>query len=185
MVRYTYFRQAMRSQDTLNIDLRALDEGQTRLEAVLGDDFFEAVGGSEVSRGCVQAEVEIARHADLFDIRLSISGTVLVPCDLCLDDMEQPVEGTLRLAAQLGVPATEAGADDNETISVDEADGTLDLSWHAYETIALAIPSRHVHADGQCNPQMAAALAAHTPGQSSTEGSVDPRWSALEKLRKQ
>lgn len=173
----------MCSLENLLIDLRELSEGVTVREYDLGDAYFAAVDGPEVSRGDVHVRIDIRRTDDLFELGFTIAGTVQVPCDICLDDMTQPVETTSRLVAKLGTAPSE---EDDEVITVDESDGTLDVSWPIYEMVALAIPTRHVHADGQCNPDMLRALAAHAAGRvEDDEAPADPRWSALEKLRKQ
>jgi uncharacterized metal-binding protein YceD (DUF177 family) len=60
------------------------------------------------------------------------------------------------------------------------------MSWLIYEFIVLAIPIKHVHAPGKCNPAMSQVLEELSADRSSDEVSnqpIDPRWSALEKLK--
>ena len=109
-------------------------------------------------------------------------GTVRIPCNLCLDDMDQPIDGEQRLTVKLGLQDGE----DDDVVMVDENEGMLDLSWLIYETIALAIPIRHVHAPGKCNTAMLKALEEHSSDRSSDEESteeVDPRWEKLKNLK--
>ena len=42
------------------------------------------------------------------------------------------------------------------------ADGTLDLSHRVFETLALNVPSVHVHEEGECNPAMTKWLESHS-----------------------
>lgn len=172
----------MSSFEPLKIDLISLKQGETVLSFDLGDDYFAAVDGSETKRGTVKATVVIRRTGDIFELDIHTDGKVIVPCDICLDDMEQPIATDNRLTARLGNEDTE----EDDLITVDKSEGLLDLSWHIYEFIALGIPIKHVHEEGQCDPAMLKALEEHTAGAHHGEGeskAVDSRWSELEKLK--
>lgn len=173
----------MCSLGQLEIDLRDLAEGETSLNIALGDKFFEALEDAEIKRGDVAVNLTIRRSGAYFDVRMHIDGRVFVPCDICLDDMQQPIEAECQLAARLG--DTEGASE--ETICIDEADGVLDLSWSAYESIALAVPTRHVHEEGQCNPDMERLLQQYSASAQNADhkddSAIDPRWSELEKLK--
>jgi uncharacterized metal-binding protein YceD (DUF177 family) len=96
--------------------------------------------------------------------------------------MEQPVETDNRLIVKLGSEASE----EDDMIVVDENEGILDMSWIIYEFIVLAIPIRHVHAPGKCNPAMTQALEELSADRSSDEESsqaIDPRWEKLKNLK--
>ena len=73
----------------------------------------------------------------------------------------------------------------DEQMTVSEKDGILDLSWFIYETAALAIPIKHVHAPGKCNSEMMNVIKEHSVTERDGEDSeeqIDPRWSGLLKL---
>ena len=171
----------MYSLETLKIDLKALKEGQNSFSYALSDDYFEAVAGREVSRGDVRVALEIRRSADIFTLDFHVDGTVVIPCDKCLDDMQQEIVADSRFTARFG---DEESADD-ELLVVSEDDGVLDISWLIYEQIVLAIPIKHVHAPGKCNVAMTKKLQELSAARSSDgeENAVDPRWSALLKLK--
>ena len=171
----------MCSLESLKIDLKGLKEGTTVLNYSLTDDYFEAVEGQEVDRGDVAVAVEISRSMDVFTIGFHIEGTVVIPCDLCLDDMRQGVSADSRFTARFG---DDESADD-ELLIVSEDEGVLDLSWLIYEQIVLAIPIKHVHAPGKCNAAMTEKLSELSAARSSdgTTDAIDPRWQALGKLK--
>ena len=54
-------------------------------------------------------------------------------------------------------------ADEGETIIVAENDGMIDVSQFIYEFIALSLPMKLVHEEGQCDEAMMAALEKLTP----------------------
>ena len=88
-----------------------------------------------------------------------LEGTVILPCDRCLDHMKQPIETNNRLTVKLGKEYTE---ESDEVLVVSEDEGGVNLAWFLYEFVALAVPMKHVHAPGECNRTMAAKLRKHT-----------------------
>ena len=168
--------------ETFQINLKTLGQGVTRMEFDVNDDFFRAIDAPEVQRGELKVELEVDRRVDLFELNFHVKGSVSIPCDLCLDEMQQSVDTDHRLIVRFG----EANSESEEMVIVEEESGVLDLSWFVYETIALAIPIRHVHESGQCNPEMIDSLkahVAHTDGNGPTEQAVDPRWMKLKQIK--
>ncbi|MBQ7421202.1 MAG: DUF177 domain-containing protein [Prevotella sp.] len=172
----------MCSLEPLKIDLKGADEGLTKREFDLDNAFFEAIDAQEVRQGRVHVALNIQRSGSVFNLVFRSTGTVTVPCDLCLDEMEQPVEAETSLTAKLGTEYSE----EDDVITVDENEGILDVAWLIYESIALAIPIKHVHAPGKCNAAMTQRLEELSAARSSDgdeETAVDPRWSALKNLK--
>ena len=169
--------------ETLKIDLKGLKEGVNHLEFDLDDTYFKAVDAPEVSRGNVHVSLDIVRNGnDFFTLDFHEVGTVMISCDRCLDLMEQPIETTQRLEVNFGTENSEEG----DLVTVAEDEGILDVTWYLYEFIALAIPIKHVHAPGKCNPAMVRALEEYSAARSGEEDEqpMDPRWEALLKLKK-
>ena len=172
----------MCSLECLKVDLKGLKEDETSLDFSLDDSFFEALDSAEVRKGSLHVSVSIRKASGFFELLIHETGTVIIPCDRCLDDMEQPVETDSRLIVRLGSEDSE----DGDTIVVAEDEGILDLTWIIYESVALAIPIRHVHAPGKCNTAMANVLEELSADRSSDEESdqsIDPRWEKLLKLK--
>ena len=173
----------MNSLESLKIDLKSLDTEPMEFTCRLDDDFFKAAESDEVKGGDVLLSVSAHKSVSgMYELDFHAEGTVVVPCDLCLDDMDQPVETDNRLLAKLG----EEYSEDDEIVVVDKDDAILDASWFVYESIALSIPIKHEHAPGKCDPAMIKALEEHSATRSSDEekeAAVDPRWSELEKLK--
>ena len=117
-----------------------------------------------------------------FELHFLTKGFVTVSCDRCLDDMEHPIEADNVLTVKLG----DAYSDDDDTVTIDENEGILDLSWFIYEFIMLAIPIKHVHAPGKCNSAMTQKLeelsGAVRSGEEEAEA-IDPRWEKLKNLK--
>lgn len=171
----------MNSLEFLKIDLKGLMEEETSLEFSLDDDFFAALEGAEVKKGSLHVSVSIRKAAGFYEFLFHTDGQIIIPCDRCLDDMEQPVETDNRLIVKLGSSYSE----EDEIIVVPEDEGILDMSWFIYEFVVLVIPIRHVHAPGKCNPAMTKTLEELSVDRSSDEESTqsaDPRWDKLKNL---
>lgn len=168
--------------DIFKIDLKGLPDGISTRSFDLGDDYFAAVEATELSKGKVHVDVEISRTGKLFTLRFHTTGTVVVSCDRCLGDMDLEITADDRIDAKLG----ESNSEDDDFMTVDEDEGILDVAWIIYEFIALAIPVRHVHEPGKCDPAMIRVLEQHSSIRSGVEGDghTDPRWAALSKLKK-
>ncbi len=88
--------------ETLKIDLKGLKEGVNHLTFDLDDTYFKAIDAPEVSQGRVHVSLDIVRTGnDFFTLDFHETGMVLVPCDICLELMEQPIETTQRLCCMV------------------------------------------------------------------------------------
>ena len=166
---------------SFKIGLHGLNEGVNNLSFKLDNGYFEAIEADDIREGLLEVTMQIDRKGSLFEVTYNVEGTVVVPCDICLDDMEQPVAGDNRLVVKFGKEYSE----DDDLVTIDEDEGVLDVSWFIYETIVLNIPIKHVHAPGKCNRDMMEALEAHSATRSDVEieDSIDPRWSELLKIK--
>ena len=96
--------------------------------------------------------------------------------------MRQPIGADLNATVKLG---TEDSYDD-DVITVDETQSVLDTAWLIYESIALAVPIRHVHQPGDCNVAMSEKLQQLSAARSSdadAQDNIDPRWAKLKNLK--
>ena len=162
--------------------MKALPQGVTTLEYKLDDEYFKTIEALDVQRGELSSCLSVNRTDDFFELNFHTEGVVHIPCDICLDDMDQSIETNNRLVVKFG----EDYSEDDGLVTVPENEGMLDVSWFIYEFIALDIPIKHVHAPGKCNPAMIELLEEHSAARSGEEEeeSVDPRWEVLLKLKK-
>ena len=168
--------------EQFDIDLKALTQDVTPLEWGLDDQFFNALEGAQVQGGTLHVSGSIRKTVGFFELLLHTNGTVRVPCDRCLDLMDQPIEADLRLVVKLGSEYQE----DDDIITVDESDPTLNTAWFIYESVILAVPIQHVHQPGDCNDAMMRVLSEHSAARSSdadAEDAIDPRWEKLRNLK--
>ena len=172
----------MCSLESYKIDLKGLTESEETREYNLQDDYLKALDGSQLEHGNLHVSVSIRKMSGFFELLFHTEGYVTVSCDRCLDDMEQPIEADNRLLVKLG----DTYSEDDDTVTIDENEGVLDVSWFIYEFVMLAIPIKHVHAPGKCNSAMTQKLEELSGAARSSEeedGTTDPRWEKLRNLK--
>ena len=148
----------MCSIEQFRIDLKALSQGVSTYQYRLNDEYFKAIDAPDVERGELSCCLSVDRTEDFFELNFHTEGVIHIPCDICLDDMDQSIETDNRLVVKFG----EDYSEDDDLVTVAENEGILDVSWFIYEFIALNIPIKHVHAPGKCNPAMIEMLKEHS-----------------------
>lgn len=154
----------------------------------LDNNFFADIDGEEFQKGSVTATVRVKKNRDVFDFTFSMAGTVVVPCDRCLDDIEIEIASENSLKVRLG----DNYADEGDTVIVPESDGDINIAWYLYEFIALALPMKRVHVPGKCNHEMTGKLKKHgykdenindVDDDDNDNGYIDPRWDSLKNIQ--
>ena len=154
--------------------------------------FFAELDAPEVQKGKVDVTLKVRKTSGVYQLDFHTEGHVVVICDHCLDEMEQPIETDDRLRVKLGAEYSE----DDDMVVVPEEDGYINVAWFIYEFIALSIPMKHVHAPGKCNKEMVDKLSKHLRTVKDEEDDdfedmeeaeeeprgIDPRWNELKKI---
>lgn len=174
-----------------------LSEEQSQINSYayeIGDEFFESLEDAEIKRGKLSVKLNCKKEPSSFVLDFSIDGVVIIPCDRCLEDMEQPISTEGELIVRFG---EERPVDNDNTVFIPESETGIDVQWNIYELIALAVPMRHVHPEGQCNQEMASRFASMMVGENDEDGEGedegnngddgdkpnDPRWDILKNLK--
>ena len=157
----------------------------------LDNQFFLDLDAPEVQKGRVDVTLKVRKTSGIYQLDFHTEGMVVVVCDRCLDEMEQPIESDDRLRVKLGLEFSE----EDDMVVVPEEDGYINVAWFIYEFIALSIPMKHVHAPGKCNKDMVGKLSKHLRVLSDDEDegldfkesadqpqAIDPRWNELKKI---
>jgi uncharacterized metal-binding protein YceD (DUF177 family) len=185
--------------DLYKIDLKGMRTDVEEYEYLLDNQYFVNIGGEEIQKGKVKAQIKVVKQAGVFTLSFNFGGMVIIPCDRCLDDMEYPIETTARLIVKFGKDYSE---ESDEIVVIPEAEGVLNVAWFLYEFVALTIPIKHIHALGKCNKQMTSKLKKHSAksddddslemeggddiiltDEDPIEESMDSRWDVLKDLK--
>lgn len=179
-----------------NIPLKGLSTESQKFEFELDETYFKKIDSPEVQRGNVKAVVTVKKKANLFDLAFDLNGEIQIPCDRCLDDMNQPIQYKDQLQVKFG----EEFSEDGDIVVVPEHEGAINIAWFLYEFIVLNIPIKHVHAPGECNKTMVGKLKKHITRQKTDDDDAvdldfdddediitdevptDPRWDGLQNI---
>ncbi|NDP19735.1 MAG: DUF177 domain-containing protein [Paludibacter sp.] len=177
-----------------NIVLKDLIDEVRVFEYDLEDAYFKKIDSPEVQKGNVKAKVSVQKKVSTYVLHFQLEGTVIIPCDRCLDNMVQLIHYKEKLQVKFGDKFSE----EDEIVIVPETEGGINIAWFLYEFIVLNIPIKHVHAAGECNKTMVVKLKKHITRKkdddednsvlefedddsdfSNDEIQTDPRWEGL------
>ncbi len=165
------------------ISLRELPEGTHEYNFLLTDEFFKSIEATETQKGEVDVSVSLKKSEHSSEFKFSFKGFVYVPCDRCMEDMKVDIDTEDKLIVKFGEEYEDEG---DNLIVIPELPGDIDLSWHMYEFIALDIPIRHVHPEGECIGWVANELDKYLveegPTGDDANKEIDPRWAGLKEL---
>lgn len=180
------------------IPLKSLSSNKNTFEYVLDRKFFEDIDGDEVKKGNVKVELIVKKTSSAFEFNFNLKGVVQVPCNRCMDDMDQEIDSQNKLIVKLGKEYSE---ESDEIVVIPEDDGEINIAWFLYEFVALNIPIKHVHEPGSCNKTISSKLRKHRAVSSdddgedlddntadidesvdSTSDTIDPRWEGLKEI---
>ena len=188
------------------IDLKNLPGETATYSYVLDQRFFDAIDHEEVRKGNVEVELTVRRTVDAYEFNFHLVGTIQIPCDRCLDEMNQEIDTKDRLIVKFGEEYSE---ESDELVIIPEDEGAINIAWYLYEFIVLNIPMKHVHESGKCNKVMTSKYRKHQAVQVSDDDDdsddddlsvddlsddndssddlaqqdTDPRWDELKKLK--
>lgn len=161
------------------IAFTGLKDGRHVFQYALDDRFFAVARQEEIEGGRIDVEVTLDKTTQMLVASIHIDGTVIMHCDHCNGLMEQPVKGDQRQIFQL--EAGDAEEEDEELVYLDPQAHEINLTHYFFECIALHLPARRLHPEGQCDPEVDSALGARSV---EHEPTPDPRWAALNELKK-
>lgn len=160
------------------IAFNGLKDGAHAFDFVLGPSFFKATGEEDFLGGQASVHVVLEKSSHLLVTLIHVDGHVEMLCDHCNSPMQQAIKGDQRQVFKL---SAEDESDDDELVSIDPNAHEINLTHYIYECIILHLPGRHIHPAGQCDPDVERAL---NKVQVHAETGPDPRWAALNELKK-
>jgi uncharacterized metal-binding protein YceD (DUF177 family) len=162
--------------------------GTHQYEFEVKDEFFTAFDYSEIKHGDVRVVMDLNKSATMLVLTFDLSGTITVPCDRCLEDMNTQIDTSFRQIIKFS--DTETDEDDDELTYVPTGEYEIDVKPYIFNFIALSIPARNAHPEGECDPETLKKLNEYLiseekeSSKKEEEEDIDPRWSALKSFRK-
>ena len=137
------------------IPLSGLAAGQTEFSWVIGKEFFQSFGNTEVLDAQISVDVVAEKSGRYIGVDCEVEGKLTVECDRCLEALELPVETSILLTVKYGSGDSEEDHQEGEReiVFVPEDDAQLDMSQIVYDYVCLSLPMQRCHAEGDCNPE--------------------------------
>ena len=185
------------------LGLKSLPVGTHHYEFHLGKEFFVNMESGDVHDADLAVSLDVVHKNEAYDMTFHIAGSVTLICDRCLDSLVMPMDTTYHVTVEYG---DDYNDESDDVLIIPQGDNYLNTAYMIYDTVALAIPIKHVHPAGQCNRAMSAVLKKHRASIASdpedaeleeslmdgidqdgcdceTEASTDPRWDELKKIK--
>jgi len=165
------------------IPFRGLNNGKHQYNYDIDEKFFEFFSESEIAKGKLSVVVDLIKRSTGIESHFEINGTVTVPCDRCLDDMDCSIEFEGKLFFEFGQETEEVS---DELVMLAPDVNYLELDVYIYEYINLSLPIQKFHDDDEegnslCNAEMLAKLSSMTVN-NDDDKIDDPRWDKLRDL---
>ncbi len=180
------------------LQLKSLAPGTHEFEYVLDKQFFANMESADIHDADLKVKLTAVYRGDVYDLTFKITGNVVLLCDRCLDTMDFPIDASYHIMVKYG---DDYNDDSDELLEIPQSDAYINVAYMLYDTVALAIPIKHVHPMGKCNRQMSALLKKHRARatgedadlenelideiddiEESGSTATDPRWDALRNL---
>lgn len=140
------------------LPLKSMPVGTHSFEYQLGKPFFSNMENNDVRDADIKVALTVVHKNDFYDLSFAITGEIIVACDRCLDDLPLPVDTTYHIAVKYG---EEYSDDSDDFLEIPYSDNDINVAYMIHDTVALAIPIKHVHPQGKCNRAMSAILKKH------------------------
>ena len=166
------------------MNLKTMPFGTQEFTYHLDADFFNQIEKTEVRRADVNATLVVTRkEEDYFQLKMACHGTLVIPCDRCLDDMEHEVDTDYQVSVRQEGTVLDDSLD--ELLLVPTTWRELDVAPLLRDTVLLTIPLMHTHEDpGMCNAEMMGFLCHEEESDNKDAASdTDPRWDVLRQLK--
>lgn len=148
------------------------------------DSFFESFENSLVEKGELSVILQLEKTPTLINAIFYIKGEVELICDRSLESFMFPIDVSQKLLFKYAEDYEELT---DEIVTVPFDIQQLNVAQYIYEFIGIQIPIKKLHPKFQDNESDDDILVYKSEGEESSddkEPNVDPRWAALNKLKK-
>ncbi|HLV42497.1 MAG TPA: DUF177 domain-containing protein [Brumimicrobium sp.] len=172
----------MSSNNDFIIPFEGLKNGKHSFEFNITAAFFEELTYSIIQGGDIKVDFQLNKKDTMMIGDIEMSGTIQKPCDRCTDLMDIHVDISHQIIFKFG----EDESEDENLIVLPISAFSIDLSSTLYELLTVALPSRTVHKEDECNEEMLDLIDKYVDSseqeEDSDEDDIDPRWDVLKNL---
>ena len=165
--------------DDYKIAFVGLKEGEHNFSFKIDDKFFDFFENSLIDSCEILAELHLHKKPGMMECSFEHNGVVHSICDRCGQPMEFGVAHHNELIFKF---SDNLESNSDEIIYIPQNEFELDVAKYFYEFISLSLPSKKIHAEGECDEEIIELL-----DELNTKESMDsdPRWDVLKNLKKE
>lgn len=154
--------------------------GKHEFNYKVDSSLFEAQGMSDFDNVDCSVLVYLEKQERLMKLDFEIDGFVSTLCDRCGEDLQIDLSTENNLVIRF---AEESDFTDDEVVFLNESESSVDLGQFIYEYIMVGLPTRRVHEEGKCDPEVLRYLEEASEEEEEEDNELDPRWEALKKFK--
>ncbi|NAW51256.1 DUF177 domain-containing protein [Elizabethkingia argentiflava] len=167
-----------------NIAFTGLKNGKHDFIFDVKQEFFNLFEAEqEFDNAKLNVKVLLEKHSSFLDFKITVEGTVDLICDISNEIFKYPICSELKVLVKFGEVYDDSH---EEIINIPEHEHEFNIAQLIFETTVLAIPMKKIAPT--LTDKDLEILNQYAPKESKevqqTEAKIDPRWSALDKLRK-
>jgi uncharacterized protein len=155
--------------------------GTHEFEFDVNDAFFASLPYSLIEKGSVKVWLDLEKKETMMIANFECFGHVEQICSRCNESALVEIDSDLAVIYKFGHEEEETNDDNLLIVNYDAYE--LDVSQQVYEMISLALPTRPMHEDGECDEEMVKLIEKYqVKEEKKDEDDIDPRWSVLKGL---
>ncbi|HCQ30079.1 MAG TPA: hypothetical protein DIU39_07320 [Flavobacteriales bacterium] len=162
-----------------DIVFTGLKLGEHQFDYQVDETFFNEYLAEKINKASVDVQLQLDKRENMLELEISAQGKMTFPCDRCLDDNEIDVAVSKeKIYVKFGEEEQELAED---LIILRNDDYKINIADTLYELIMVSLPMKKVHQNSDdCNSEVVEKI--NIEEQKNEE--TDPRWAALNKLKK-
>lgn len=168
-----------------DIGFTGLKVGKHQFEFRIHQEFFDLFETEkEFTNANLVSNVSLEKHSTFLDFIVSISGNVDLICDVSNENFTYPIENEIKLLVKFG---EEYDDSNEEIITIPHHYSAFNIAQVIYEAVMLSIPMKKLSPNLSENDEYQSLLEKFSPKikeEKNDDEEIDPRWSALNKLKK-
>ena len=165
---------------------QGLKKQKHRFHYNLDDSFFKDLEYSQIQGAAITAAVDFDNTQEPYIIDIEIDGHCMSDCDKCAAIIPLKIRGDFRLYIKFTGQDSVVDADEMDIIFISRDEPVIDMTQYLYEFVQLSMPIARTcekpFETDLCDMEVGRILR-NQNSETTQENIIDPRWSALNKLK--
>ncbi len=176
-------KEVKKEHTKYKINIQGLSNNSHEFHFEGGDAFFESFEQDIIGKGHFKAHIVLLKSETMMRLNIDIKGNIALVCDRTLRGYEEPLDLHEVFVYKFGDRFEEV-AEDMEIIPTEETE--INLARNIFEYICLAVPMKKLHPDFRNEKESFSFVYTDSKADAAKKDKeIDPRWAALEKLKKE